>query len=172
MPIRPHRRGARTLLGNLTLDDTGLNFSAAPVDDARAVDLLLDGRRIWSFRVSDALPADAAPARRTMPWPRVLSPFLRGIGEFTLRPVDEGTDTPRATGRFGAGDERIRFVDHDGRPLMVNKWGNLGHALADYDPGMVPRLLDRVDRVRRIMAEHTDLDVYVTGGTLLGPYRD
>ncbi|MGX5654278.1 LicD family protein [Geodermatophilus nigrescens] len=99
-------------------------------------------------------------------------PYLDGESEFGLRPVDGGSDVPRAARRFGTGDGPVRFVDPQGLQLMVNKWGNLGHALGDYDAGMVTRLLDNLDRVRAVLAEHTDLDVYVTGGTLLGPYRD
>ncbi len=167
-----HGRGAGLLLGNLTLDDTGLTFSASSSDESRVVDLLLDGRRIWAFRVAEALPVDQAPDRRTVPWPRSLVPYLDGTSMFTIRPVDGGTDTPQASGRFGTSDEPIRFADSHGVPFMINKWGLLGHALADYAAGMVPRLLDHLDTVRAVLAERTDLDVYVTGGTLLGPYRD
>ena len=160
------------LLSDLTVHDEGLTFTSAESDAPRVVDLLLDGRRIWSFRIAEAPPVDGAPGRRRMPWPSPLIPFLDGVGRFTVRPVDAAPDAPEATGRFGAGEQPIRFIDPHGAPLMINKWGNLGRALADYDPGMVTRLLDHVDRVRAILAEHTDLDVYVTGGTLLGPYRD
>ena len=154
------------------LDDQGLAFAVSPADETRVVDLLLDGRRIWSFRISDALPGEEASGRRTMPWPRAVRPYLAGVGRFGLRPVDGGDDAPEATFRFGTGDQPVRFVDPHGVPLVVNKWGTLGHSLADYDPGMVTRLLDHLDTVRAILAEGTDLDVYVTGGTLLGPYRD
>ncbi|MGY1917092.1 class I SAM-dependent methyltransferase [Blastococcus sp. SYSU DS0973] len=136
------------------------------------MDVLLDGRRVWSFRVGDALPVDGAADRWTMPWPDPLRPYLRGTGEFALRPVDGGTDTPSTRARFGDDDGPIRYVDSHGLLLVVNKWGNLGHALADYDAGMVDRLLDNLDHVRAVLAEHTDLDVFVNGGTLLGPYRD
>ncbi len=162
--------GGADLLGDLTLDEAGLAFAAAPGDEDRVVDLLLDGRRIWSFRVSEAAHADGD--RRRVPWPRSLAQYLRGTAEFALRPVDGGTDTSRATGRFGGGEEPIRFVDASGSPLMVNKWGGVGRALADYDAGMVGRLLDNLDAVRAVLAECPGLEVYLTGGTLLGPYRD
>jgi SAM-dependent methyltransferase len=107
-----------------------------------------------------------------MAWPRSLVPFLDGTADFALRPVHGGADTVEATGRFGTGSGPVRFVDPHGVQLIVNKWGNLGHALADYDAGMVDRLLDNLDEVRAVIAKHSDVDVYVTGGTLLGPYRD
>jgi hypothetical protein len=73
---------------------------------------------------------------------------------------------------FGAGEGAVEFVDRHGFGLVVTKWGHIGHTLSDYDPGMVGRLLDNLDRVRAVLEEQTELDVYVTGGTLLGPYRD
>jgi hypothetical protein len=169
--------GGRTTKGNelltaLAADDEGLHFSAEAADDPRVVDLLLDDRRIWSFRVADADRSDPGENARRMAWPTVLTPYLHGVGEFALRPVDGGSDVPRATGRFGESDGPISFAAPNGVPLMINKWGILGHALGDQGEDMVPRLLDQMDRVRAILAEHTTLDVYVTGGTLLGPYRD
>lgn len=107
-----------------------------------------------------------------MPWPRVVVPYLEGRVTVTLSPVDGASPPISADARFGDSDGPVRFVDSHGLGLIVNKWGNIGHALADYPPGIEDRLLDRVDLVRRILDETTDVDVYVTGGTLLGPYRD
>ena len=107
-----------------------------------------------------------------MPWPRALVPYLEGRATVELSPVD-GTGPSVATeARFGGSDEPVRFVDPHGLGLMVNKWGNIGHALADYPEGIEDRLLDRLDEVRAILGATTSVDVYVTGGTLLGPYRD
>jgi hypothetical protein len=141
------------------------------------VDLQFDGRRVWSFRLGDAVPDAGADdegtgTRRTMPWPAVLVPYLEGRATVTLAPVDGASPPVSVAAGFGATDEPLRFVDSHGLGLMVNKWGNIGHALADYPPGIEDRLLDRLDLVRRILDEHTAVDVYVTGGTLLGPYRD
>ncbi|WP_170182316.1 class I SAM-dependent methyltransferase [Blastococcus colisei] len=107
-----------------------------------------------------------------MSWPRALDAYLVGIGTFTLRPVDGNGPELSATARLGAGDEPLRFDDRYGIGLIVNKFGKIGHALADYDPGIVSRLLDHMDQVRDVVSTSTGLDVYVMGGTLLGPYRD
>jgi hypothetical protein len=164
------------VLTDLTVDETGLVFAAAAEDLLRTVDVLLDGRRIWSFRVADAIarPDATEPAapRYRMPWPQVVLPYLDGRSTVALHPVD-GRDAPTSTtARFGAADHPVRFEDTHGLGLMVNKWGALGHALADYPAGIEARLLDRVDRVRQVIDAAIDVDVYVTGGTLLGPYRD
>ena len=98
---------------------------------------------------------------------------ITGTGTIGLRPIDGGSDELTAPARFGDGDHPLRFDDRHGIGLVINKFGRIGHALADYDPGMVPRLLDNLDRIRAVLAEHRpDLAVYVMSGTLLGPYRD
>jgi hypothetical protein len=158
------------LLADLTVDEDGLSFSASAEDDDRLVDLLLHGRRIWTFRVveGDRLADD----RRWLAWPRPLRPYLSGVAHLALRPLDGGPDEPAASTRFGTSSERMQFVDPDGLGLVVNsKFDRLGHALADYDDGLVQRLLDRMDEVRDVVAG-CGLDVYVMSGTLLGPYRD
>jgi hypothetical protein len=158
------------LLSDLVVDDVDVVFSAAPEDHHRSVDVLLDGRRIWSFRIGDAVPDESGQYR--MPWPAVVLPYLDGKSTFTLRPVDGGSDVASVVAGFGEHDHPVRFTDSHGLGLMVNKWGNIGHAISDYPPGIEQRLLDRLDLVRKVLADRTDVDVYVTGGTLLGPYRD
>jgi SAM-dependent methyltransferase len=135
---------------------------------------VLAGRRIWSFRVAAGIPDSSGdPLRRRVAWPKPLRPHLTGTGTIGLRPIDGGTDVLETVARFGDDDRPLRFDDRHGIGLVVNKFGRTGHALADYDPGMVPRLLDNLDRIRAVLAEHRpDLPVYVMSGTLLGPYRD
>ena len=148
-------------------------FCAEAGDVDRVVDLLLDGRRIWSFPMADAVPeAGGAAGAVRVEWPRVLVAYLVGVGTFTLRPVDGAGPELAASARFGNSDEPLRFDDRYDVGLIVDKFGKIGHALADYDPGIVSRLLDNADHVRDVVTASTGLDVYVMGGTLLGPYRD
>ncbi len=107
-----------------------------------------------------------------MPWPVNLRPYLSGVAHLTVRPVDGGADVLSGSWQFGDDDRPMEFVDRYGIGLVINKFNRVGHALVDYDPDTVPRLLDHMDQVRAVLAEHTDLPVYVMGGTLLGPYRD
>ncbi len=161
------------MITQLTADEQGLAFTASAEDRSVVLDLLLDGRRIWSFRCADADRGLGAVADRwSVPWPSVLRPHLEGSATFTLRPVGGDGAAQSVDVTLGTGSGRIRFTDRDGMALMVNKWGQLGHALGDWDDGMVTRLLDHVDQVRAGLLAGNDLDVYVTSGTLLGPYRD
>jgi SAM-dependent methyltransferase len=107
-----------------------------------------------------------------MPWPWVMPPYLEGRSTFSLHPVDGEGPELTAQARFGDSDEPVDFADSHGLGLIINKWGNIGHALADYPAGIEQRLLDRLDLIRGVLADKSEVDVYVTGGTLLGPYRD
>jgi hypothetical protein len=82
------RPRATILLSSFVANDEGLTFSAATADDPRVVDLLVDGRRIWSFLVGDATRPDPETDERRMAWPVFLPDYLHGVGEFTLRRVD------------------------------------------------------------------------------------
>ncbi|MGY1682434.1 methyltransferase domain-containing protein [Geodermatophilus sp. SYSU D01176] len=144
----------------------------------RSIDVLVDGRRIWSFRE----PAEAAPAEllptdregadlRFAPWPAVLRDRLVGRFRVDLRLVDTG-ETAGAVAVLGDPSARPDLTDVHGRPLVVNKWQRLGHTLADAPPGMVDRMLDHMDEIRDQLVERLGPVVFVTGGTLLGPLRD
>jgi hypothetical protein len=54
---------------------------------------------------------------------------------------------------------------------VVNKWGRLGHTLADADPAMIERMLGHMDEIRDLVQARLGNRVFVTGGTLLGPMR-
>ncbi len=142
------------------------------------VDVDVDGRRVWSFRHAGVqatpkeMPAGARPAGlRFQEWPAVLAPRLRGTFSLRLRPsgADQGAE---ATVSLDGSPDPLELIDRHGRPLVVNKWGRLGHAIADAAPGMVDRMLDHMDEIRTLLQELLGPVVYVTGGTLLGPVRE
>jgi SAM-dependent methyltransferase len=160
--------------------ETGVLFELARPGEL-VVDLEIDGRRVWSFTQPDHPPADGvvdeplaggvpAALLRFQPWPPSLAPRLRGSFRVRLRPIDS-VDGAEATAALG-GEDAPLMADRFGRPLVVNKWGRLGHAIADADPGMVERMLDHMDEVRVLLERQLGPTVYVTGGTLLGPVRE
>jgi SAM-dependent methyltransferase len=148
----------------------------------RVVDLVLDGRRVWSFREPDDpapagelpadLPEDVDPGQlRLQPWPPALRRLLRGTFRVELRPLGAAAG-PGVEVSLDGDPAPLRLVDVHGQPLVVNKWGRLGHALADAPVGMIDRMLDSMDRIRELLEDHLGPVVYVTGGTLLGPVRE
>ncbi|MCF6744583.1 methyltransferase domain-containing protein [Blastococcus sp. KM273128] len=164
-------------ISRVSASERGLVF-AVHRPAGQTVDVLVDGRRIWSFRVpEEAAPSDVVPEGadheplRFEPWPGALRSRLRGRFHVELRPVGDevGSGTTVVLGDPG---EEPDLSDIHGRPLVVNKWGRLGHTLADAGPGMVERLLDHTDEIRDLLRERLGPVVFVTGGTLLGPVRD
>ncbi len=158
-PLYPDREGITFRPGDLRGD---------------VVDVLFDGRRIWSFRVDEAQPvedgADDELLRR-IPWPQALRPHLDGQVTVGLREVDGDVALAEAEVQLGVSPSRVRVEDVDGRPLVVNKWGALGRALADTDQNATVRLLDHVDAIRAVLTDELGLDAFVTFGTLLGSVR-
>jgi hypothetical protein len=159
--------------------ERGVVFEVASPGD-RVLDLLVDGRRVWSFREpTTPPPADLLPDGPTgehlrfQPWPPVLQPRLTGRFQVALRPsADTGTDAAaEATAVLGDGVTPADLTDVHGRPLVVNKWGRLGHTLADAPEGLVDRMLAHMDEIRDLLLDRLGPTVFVTGGTLLGPIR-
>jgi SAM-dependent methyltransferase len=157
--------------------DTGLVYRVEGPGE-RVVDVDLDRRRVWSFRETDAtvpdeLRPEGVPSEqlRFQPWPTLLRQRLTGRFEVALR--ETGTqDGPAATVALDESDAPLQLADVYGRPLVVNKWGRLGHALGDAPDGLVDRMLDSMDRIRELLEQHLGPRVYVTGGSLLGPVRE
>ena len=141
----------------------------------RVVDLEIDGRRVWSFKEpTEPVPPELVPPGhephllRYQPWPPVLERMLTGRFRLGLR--TPGADPTEVLADLG-GTGGPNLADVYGRPLVVNKWGRLGHTLADASAGLVDRMLDHMDEIRDLIHESTGLPVFVTGGTLLGPMR-
>ncbi|MGY1692179.1 class I SAM-dependent methyltransferase [Geodermatophilus sp. SYSU D01105] len=157
-------------------DGLALELSGTVADVV--VDVEIDGRRVWSFRTVEApvppslLPPGVPAEKLTyQPWP--VSLRARLAGRFRVRVRASGEDDgPEVQVSLDGGFASPRLVDRYGAPLVVNKWGRLGHALGDAPPGMVDRMLDTMDGVRAVLERHLGPTVYVTGGTLLGPVRE
>jgi hypothetical protein len=154
----------------------GLVFEVSSPGE-RSIDVRIDGRRVWSFKESaTGIPADVAPPPaprehlRFEPWPVVLRRRLVGRFQVELCPVDGGSGAA-VTAVLGNPAEAPELTDVHGRPLVVNKWGRLGHTLGDADPAMIDRMLGHMDEIRDLLQAHLGDRVFVTGGTLLGPLR-
>ena len=152
----------------LTADRSGIIVAPSPAVAHGPVDVLLDGRRLFSVRL-EHLGADPDGARR-IPWPAAVEPHLHGRGAVALRHPG-GTPGAAHEVRLG-GAGRFAVVDDAGRDLVVNKWGRLGRALGDSDPGVTGRLLDHAEEVAAVLERELGLEPFVTGGTLLGAVRE
>jgi SAM-dependent methyltransferase len=140
-------------------------FSA--VDD-QVLDVLFDGRRIWSFRGTKV--AERAAGSWRVPWPRDLLGFLNGVALVTVRDAT-GEVLAEEELRFGDGEGRVTIADPDGLPLVIDPGGRLVTTFDSSDPEQLRPLVDAIELV---LAKLTGfgLDAFPAYGTLLGAVRD
>jgi SAM-dependent methyltransferase len=138
--------------------------------DPAVIDVLVEGEWVWSFRSErDTRAVSSSGDVRLAPWPVGLRPFLRGTGQVTVR----------ASGRtlfdreyaFDDSDSRVRIVDADGRPLIVDKAGDLQCGFAERGQATVDALLDAVEDVLARL-NGAGVDAFLAFGALLGAVRD
>ncbi|MGH3434846.1 MAG: class I SAM-dependent methyltransferase [Sciscionella sp.] len=158
----------------LAASPDGIEFVVGSEAATGPLNLLLDGRRVWSFHIEETgLRHDRGGLQyRFQPWPEVLVPYLRGRTDVALYRPGAAEPLAGVLAQFGDSAAPLRFEDDRGRALVVNKWMRLGRVIEDFDGDARTRLLDHADEVRTVLVEELGLDIYVTGGSLLGPVRD
>ncbi len=136
-----------------------------------AVDVLLDGQRVWSFS-----PARDGRARRghrvSVPWPPALRRHLVGVADLELVDHVSREVLHRQTVRFGAATSRVRVVDAEGNPLAVDKGGRLQRDFSHTEDAARDEIMDALERVLHDLTEKCGLDAYLMYGCLLGAVRD
>lgn len=144
------------------------NGVRVPGDLTDIVDVLFDGRRVWSVNPS-RFPA-SPDGTRTLPWPRVLRDRLNGRAWVSVRTHLEQRLVLQHDAVFGKSTNPLRLVDTDGHDLTVTKWGSLAPAFDDSDRGDQLALVDAVaDLLSSINGKLGH--AFVTYGTLLGAVR-
>ncbi len=136
----------------------------ASVNDV--VDVLLDGRRVFSLK-PEALEV-VRKGRRTG-WPPALRPYLRGKTEVTLVSHLSGKVLTRSELRF-PGDGRVRVEDENGTPLSLNKWGFLQPSFAT-DPSGKRLMIEDARDLLTFLNDRVGMSAYVAYGALLGAVR-
>ncbi|HEV7651532.1 MAG TPA: methyltransferase domain-containing protein [Actinophytocola sp.] len=133
------------------------------------IDVLFDGRWIWSFHSARDTEPDGG--RRRAPWPVSLRPYLRGTSHVTVRERFSGTTLFDGDHAFDDAGTRVKIMDDQGRPLIVDKSGDLQCGFAERGQATVDTLLDAVEDV---LARLTDagVDAFLAFGALLGAVRD
>ncbi len=134
------------------------------------LDVLFDGRRVWSVVASsdDVTPAGVA----VLAWPEPLRRFLHGRTQIEICEHASGRCLARGEVQFGDGDERVAVVDSAGRALAMHKWGKLGHVFEDVTDDDKSVYLDQVDEVLQLLADDCGVPAFLSYGTLLGAVRN
>jgi SAM-dependent methyltransferase len=148
------------------LTPTGLVLSSVRQDEV--LDVLLDGRRIWSVRPH----ATAEQHGRTWlaAWPETLLKQLRGVAGLSVRDA-AGSTLAEAELRFGDSTDRARLVDRNGNPMAVDGAGRLVRTFEAKDRAELEPLLDAMTEVLAALAR-SGVDAFPAYGTLLGAVRN
>lgn len=153
-------------LGQLRVDDEGIELR---VDDPGVVDVLMDGRRVWSLS-----PADFPRRRngtRYVRWPAPIRRHLDGEADVELRDHATGDLVGATPARFGTGTGRVSIVDRAGRPLALTKWGRLNRPFELTERAELEAYLDQAQEVLDVLRDECGLPAFISFGTLLGAVR-
>ena len=144
------------------VDDAGIHLTTG---EDGVVDVLFDGRRIWSFwtlrDTSDGLAE----------WPRMLRRFLNGSTRLSVVEHLSGRVAFDADVRLGDGEDRIAVVDAEGRPLGLDKSNRIVTTFDTRDAEHTKPLLDSTERVLSEL-HAAGVDAFPAYGTLLGAVRE
>lgn len=136
----------------------------------RVLDVLFDGRRVWSFW-SERDTQGEGPARRAARWPPVLRRFLDGRTRVVVREHVSGVVLFDEEVAFGSSADRVAVVDQSGVPMGVDKSGRLGTTFDVRSAEELRPLLDAVDAVLDALRK-AGAEPFLAYGTLLGAVRE
>ena len=132
------------------------------------LDVLFDEQRV--FAILPERHAVGDDGLRRVEWHPVLHSFLHGASTVTLRTHLEGKVLFQGDVVFGQGADRVRFLDREGYPLAMNKWGGLERPFESGSPESALLLAD-LQELLRIINEDLGRPAFLAYGTLLGAVR-
>ena len=134
------------------------------------VDVLFNGQWTWSFNAGRDTERDGD--RRLARWPENLLPYLRGTGAVTVRERFGERTLFDGDVVFDDSDHRVTIVDGQGRPLIVDKAGDLQCGFSERGEATRAVLLDAMTDVLTRMRDEGGVEAFVAFGALLGAVRD
>ncbi|MEP7090895.1 MAG: hypothetical protein ABI776_12400 [Nocardioidaceae bacterium] len=157
-------------VSGVRVDDEGVR---AHSDAEVVLDVLFDGRRIWSFW----LHRDGVQRGRSheVGWPSALRRFLHGTTQLQLVAHVSGTVVFDEEVRLGGstpgdGAGRIAVVNDRGLPLGIDKSLRLAQTFDTRSAEHVAPLLDSIEEVLTALKK-AGIDAFPAYGTLLGAVR-
>ena len=136
----------------------------------RAVDVLFDDQRVWSFWVRRDTERSRG-GRRLAPWPAPLRRFLNGRTRVVVR--EPGSSASYFDGEisFGESEERIRVVNKRGVQLGFDKSGKLVPTFETRGRGDIAALVAATRSVLDALGS-AGVQPFLGYGTLLGAVRE
>ena len=133
------------------------------------LDVLFDGRRIWSLWLHR--DGEARGRETFVAWPAGLQRFLDGTTRVSVVVHESGEVLYDAEHAFGDSTDRIQVVDRAGNPLATDKSGKLVKTFATRSQEHVAPLLDAVQEVLDALGA-AGVEAFLAYGTLLGAVRE
>lgn len=161
-------RSKRSGVTVVRVDDVGILAAAR---SEAILDVLIDGRRIFSFWLHrDGVRADA-PHTHLFAWPTTLVPLLVGTARITVRVHASGEDAFDDEVTLRGSTDRIRIETPEGIPLALDKSMRRVQTFDTRSSEHVAPLMRAVDDLLRVLHD-LDVDAFIAYGTLLGAVRD
>ncbi|MDN4609303.1 class I SAM-dependent methyltransferase [Arthrobacter burdickii] len=151
----------------LTADTDRLVITGARIPSGDALSVLLGGRRIWTVRA----PRPDDDGVLSVPWPPALAERFTGSARLAVEHA--GREIAASTVVFE--DDASDFDLSEpgtGIPLVVNKWGRIARSFEGRDAALVEHVLDEAEHLIEVLRRTVGVELFVTGGTLLGPVRN
>jgi hypothetical protein len=162
--------GTQTATHSIQADRRSLILVGPPIPAAATLSILLNGRPIWNVRAGDALRA-GPHGGWMIDWPPALAGRLSGQAQLAV--LQDGTPWgPAAAVAFdGAAHQFTLEEPGTGIPQIINKWGRVARNFEGQRAHLVDEALDEACILIEWMRSRGQ-ELFVTGGTLLGPVRD
>ncbi len=146
------------------VDDDGVHL---PIGFEGALDVFFDDHHAWSFgsqrgeELTDGL---------LVRWPVRMRSWLDGASRVRL--VSGGEELWSGEVLLGSGEGRITFLDAQGVPVMIDKWGLLQRPFSGRDRSAIEQMVDVSERIIEVMREACGIEAWIAFGTLLGAARE
>ncbi len=167
-PVVPRLPGLGFLdrVSDVTVDDDGVT-ARAPRE--AVLDLLVDGRRIYSFW----LHRDGTKVgnRWRVPWPRTLGEFLDGTATVAVVVHESGEEVFHEDVSLGSGSGRIEIVNRTGQPLSLDKSWRRVVTFDTRSAANIEPLMHAIEVVLDALRE-AGIEAFLAYGTLLGAVRE
>lgn len=153
----------------LRADRSALTLQGPPVPADATLSILLEDRPIWNIRAGEV--ARPGPGGCVIDWPAALAGRLTGWARLSV--LQDGTPLcPTARVAFDDSPSQFFLTEPGtGMPQIINKWGRIARNFEGRRAYLIDEALDEACRLVQWLRGRGH-ELFVTGGTLLGPVRD
>ncbi|WP_205484557.1 class I SAM-dependent methyltransferase [Arthrobacter sp. Alg241-R88] len=154
---------------SLRADRVSLTLAGPPIRAGATLSILLGDRPIWSVHSGEG--ARRGPGCCIIDWPPALAGRLSGWARLSV--LQDGTPLcPTARVTFDDSPHQFSLEEPGtGMPQIINKWGRIARNFEGRRAYLIDEALDEACRLVEWMRGRGQ-ELFVTGGTLLGPVRD